>query len=68
VTLIERRVTPAGRIWGATRRDGAIFPQAGVAARLGTADTRRSRRLVLQKMAAVAGASIVLTGLNANDS
>jgi len=38
-----------GRIWGATRRDGAIFPQACVAARLCTAGTPHSRRLVLQK-------------------
>ncbi|MEN8761237.1 MAG: ribbon-helix-helix domain-containing protein [Thiogranum sp.] len=40
---------PAGRVWGATRRDGAIFPRACVSDRLCTAGTRRSRRLALHK-------------------
>ena len=44
VVLNERRVTPPGSIWGATRRDEAIFPQPCVAARLCTANTQRSPR------------------------
>ncbi len=55
VVLNERRVTLHGSIWGATRRDGAIFPQSCVAprghvvARLCTTSTRCSLRLVLRK-------------------
>jgi hypothetical protein len=45
----ERRATRPERIWGATRRDGAIFPQCGVAARLCRLATRRSRRRALQQ-------------------
>jgi len=44
--VLWARATRPGRFWGATRRDGAILSRYGVAVRLWTASTRRSRRLV----------------------
>jgi hypothetical protein len=49
VVLNERRATPHGLISGATRRDGAIFPQTCVSAHVCSVTTRHSRCLVLRK-------------------
>jgi hypothetical protein len=46
----ERRATPSGPFWGATRRDGSLFPQDGVALHSCTLSTSRAMRLVLQKV------------------
>ena len=47
----ERRVTPSGPFWGATRRDGAIFPQLCVAPRLCSLLHSARYALICEKMA-----------------
>jgi len=62
VTLTEHRVTSAGRLWGATRRVGAIFRSSALP--LAYVQQVHSARGAwsCKKMVAVAGVSIVLTG------
>ena len=61
MTLNERRETPAGRIWGATRRDGAIFRRPALPLAYARQVHGARGALSCKKMAAVAAVSIVLT-------
>ena len=51
MTLNEQRATLAGPFWGATRRDGAIFPQLCVAPRLCSLLHSTRYALICEKMA-----------------
>ena len=59
MTLNERRVTPPGPFWGATRRDGAFFRRSVLPLAYGLGVHRTHGALIGEKMASVAVIKLV---------